>query len=133
MKRKLDLNINNTFRSANLNFINFKDYGKINKNDMDYDVTKKYIIYADDINFNFLEQLCKDLYEYIIITSKPISTYLLFDIGSNNNASILYNIKEFSDIESYVQKQYHVVYTIKLILRLVLLIYFLIFINWNIS
>ena len=102
MKRKLDLNINNTFRSANLNFINFKDYGKINKNDMDYDVTKKYIIYADDINFNFLEQLCKDLYEYIIITSKPIPTYLLFDIGSNNNASILYNVKEFSDIDDLV-------------------------------
>lgn len=102
MKRKLDLNINNTFRSANLNFINFKDYEKINKNNADYDVTKKYIIYADKINFSFLEKLCKDLYNYIIITSKPIPTYLLFDIGSNNGASILFDIKSFKDIDAFI-------------------------------
>lgn len=103
MKRKLNLNINNTFRSANINFLNDEDYIPYTRDNQEYDVEKSYIIYADKIQFNTLEKLCKELYNYIIVTKKPLPSYLLFDIGNNNGASILFQIEHWEDIEKFIK------------------------------
>lgn len=118
MQLRKNLNINNTHSSGNLNpFVITDDYIIIDKHtkfsNFNFDSDKTYVFLYDEAPFCIFQKIVAEEYPHlIIITSKNLPKYLAVEIGSNHNASILYdlnkhnakyyldNIKFFSEIMS---------------------------------
>lgn len=93
MQRTKRLNINNTFRSANLLLYNPKDYKSIMNDDCRIvDKEAKYAIFVDKLSFDKVLNLVKELDDFVIITEKPLPKLLLLEIGNNHKVTIIYKI-----------------------------------------